>query len=249
MMSLTYQAATQEPLLVVEQERIAIRKWQEEGDQGSLELLIVSHARQVWAQAISWASNPVHIEDLVAEGIIGLMRAADNFDLKFKVRFSTYAMWWISASISAALARIKVVIDIPARIYVEASRGRLQGDRSVSAQMAIQDAIPIEAKANDKDYFVSIALQSPEPNPEELAIAKSSSKALSRTLSNALEVLNPTERKIIRRLKLRYSPDCASKLAKEMNISQTKLRQIERHALMRLKKELPKCGFQLEMLS
>ena len=249
MMSLSYQAAIQEPLLGVTQERLAIKNWQNDGDRSSLELLVRSHARQAWAQAIGCASNPVHVEDLVVEGIIGLIRAANNFDLKFKVRFSTYAMWWVSAGISAALARIKVVIDIPARIYIEACSNRLADDKAAQAQMAIKGIITLDGPNDEANISAMKALQCPELNPEELAIKKSSLSALSRTLYKAMEVLTPTERKIITKLKLEYNPDCMQDLAAEMKITGTRLRQLERHALMRLRKELLKCGFELEMLA
>ena len=78
---------------------------------------------------------------------------------------------------------------------------------------------------------------------------KSTSSALSQTLHEAMKMLNPAERKIIKRLKLKHNPDCVQNLAEEMNMTRTKLRQIERHALMRLRQELLKCGFKLEMLS
>lgn len=249
MMSLSYQAATQEPLLGVTQERLAIKNWQNDGDRSSLELLVRSHARQAWAQAISCANNPVHVEDLVVEGIIGLISAANNFDLNFKVRFSTYAMWWISAGISAALARIKIVIDIPARIYIEACANRLTKDKAAQVQMAIKGIIPLDQPNDEIGVFASKALQCPDLNPEELAMEKSSLSALSDRLYKAMEVLTPIERKIIKRLKLKHNPDCARALATEMKMTQTRLRQIERHALMRLRKELLNCGFELEMLS
>ncbi|MBL4749735.1 MAG: sigma-70 family RNA polymerase sigma factor [Amylibacter sp.] len=248
MMSLSYQAAIQEPLLGVTQERLAIKSWQNDGDRSSLELLVRSHARQAWAQAISCANNPVHVEDLVVEGIIGLIRAANNFDLKFKVRFSTYAMWWISAGISAALARIKIVIDIPARIYIEACGNRLAKDKVAQVQMAIKGIIPLDQPIDETGAFALKTLQCPELNPEELMVEKSSLSALSRTLYKAMEVLTPAERKIIKRLKLKHNPDCARDLAVEMKMTQTRLRQLERHALMRLRNALLSCGFELEML-
>ena len=248
MMSLTYQAAMQEPLLEVMQERLAIKSWQDDGDRGSLELLVRSHARQAWAQAISSANNPVHVEDLVIEGIIGLIRAANNFNLKFKVRFSTYAMWWVSAGISAALARIKIVIDIPARTYIEACGDRLTADNAAQVQMAIKGIVPLDEPIDEAGVFTAKTLQCPELNPEELAVEKSSLSALSRTLYKAMEVLTPTERKIIKKLKLKDNPGRVQDLAAEMKITRTRLRQLERHALMRLRKELLKCGFKLEML-
>ena len=137
MMFITRQAAMSEPMLSVAQERDAVRNWQERGDRDALELLIRSHARQVYAQAARWTDNPSHREDLVAEGMIGLMRAADNFDLAQGVRFSTYASWWVLNGVSAALVRIKTVIDIPVRTYLDASGGRLGSEDQEIAQMAI----------------------------------------------------------------------------------------------------------------
>ena len=247
-MSLTYQAALQEPVLDAKQERTAIKSWQQQGDKKSLEVLVRSHARLVWAQALNWSNNPVHLEDLVAEGIIGLMRAADSFDLSFRVRFSTYAKWWIKAGISASLSRIKVVIDIPPRLYLEAYGGRGQGEKASQAYGAIQGTVSLDATSGNADSYSVKPLRCTEMNPEELTVAKSSSKALSEILYNALASLNPIEQKVIRRLKLKLEPDCSRKLAQEMKMSQARLRQIERHAVMRLRRELPKCGFQLEML-
>ena len=127
-MSITYLAAMKEPLLAVEQEREALRKWQEDRDRNALELLLRSHARQAWSQASRWTDNPVHLEDLVAEGMIGLMRAADNFNRDMDVRFATYSSWWVMTSISTALSRVKTVIDIPPRAYIDARMGRLKGE-------------------------------------------------------------------------------------------------------------------------
>lgn len=248
-MSLSYQAALQEPVLGAKQERMAIRNWQQKGDRNSLEILVRSHARLVWSQALSWSNNPVHLEDLVAEGIMGLMRAADNFDLSFRVRFSTYAKWWVTAGISAALSRVKIVIDIPARIYVEACGSNAGDEKSVSAQIAIRGTVSLDSPAPNSESQPVNILRCPELNPEERALAKSSSSAMAQTLYNALKTLSPTEQQVIKRLKLKTEPDCAGALARELKMSRAKLRQIERHAVMRLRKELPKCGFHLEMLN
>jgi RNA polymerase sigma-32 factor len=248
-MSLSYQAALQEPLLDAKQERMAIIGWQQKGDKKSLEILVRSHVRLVWAQALNWSNNPVHLEDLVAEGIIGLMRAADTFDLSFRVRFSTYAKWWVTAGISAALSRVKIVIDIPSRIYVEACSNKRQGKTIDQAHSAIQGIISLDAPVADVRHHGQGGLQCSELNPEEQVVAKSSSKALSRMLYAALASLNPIEQKIIKRLKLKSEPDCTRDLAEELKMTQARLRQIERHAVMRLRNELPKCGFNLEMLN
>ena len=80
MIATSHRAALNEPMLAPEVERAAICAWQDDRDPHALELLLRSHARQAWAQAARWSDNPSQIEDLVAEGMIGLMRAADRFD-------------------------------------------------------------------------------------------------------------------------------------------------------------------------
>ncbi len=247
-MSLSYQSALRGPVLAVKQERLAIKKWQNEGDRDALELLVRSHERQAWSQAANWTRNPTHLEDLVVEGIIGIMQAADKFDLKFKVRFSTYAMWWVSACISAAISRVKVVIDVPSRVYHDARSGKLNVEDSFYVQMAVTGEVCIDTEAQNSGYNLPSALRCSDMNPEESIIEKSSTKKLSEVLSDALEKLNPIERKLIKRLKLQHTPDCVAQLADELKITQTKLRQLEKHALMRLRRELPRCGFSYEML-
>ena len=110
MMSMSYQAAMREPLLELQQERGALAGWQDRGDRAALELLLRSHARQAWSQAARYTDNPVHLEDLAAEGMIGLMRAATNFDRAQEVRFSTYSAWWVMNGVSSALARMLCLV-------------------------------------------------------------------------------------------------------------------------------------------
>jgi RNA polymerase sigma-32 factor len=246
-MSITYRDALNEPLLTVQQERDAIRKWQDEGDQSALELLIRSHARQAYAQAIRWTDNPAHLEDLVAEGMIGLMRAAGKFDLSQDVRFSTYAAWWVMTSISAALVRVKSVIDMPPRTYLDARMGRLNGEEAHRAQMAIEGAVALEAPAGEGST-VADRLGSPELTPEEVAAAASSATALARIVREAMDELAPQERGIIQRRKLQPVPDALEDLATEMGLSRDRLRQIEARAINRLRRGLVEKGFSREML-
>lgn len=246
-MSITYRDALNEPLLSVEQERDAIRKWQDEGDRKSLELLVRSHARQAYAQAFRWTDNPAHLEDLVAEGIIGLLRAADKFDRTQNVRFSTYAAWWVMTKISAALVRVKSVIDMPPRTYLDARMGRLNGEEADRAQMAIEGAVALEAPTGE-GRTAADRLYSPDLTPEELAAAASSATALARIVYEAMDDLAPQERGIILRRKLQPVPDALDDLATEMGLSRDRLRQIETRAMNRLRRGLVEKGFSREML-
>ena len=87
------------PLLEKNDERILIKKWLKKGDEKSLHQLTQSHTRLVISYAFKYKSYGLSLNDLIQEGCIGLMKAAERFDLNQDVRFSTYAGWWIRAAI------------------------------------------------------------------------------------------------------------------------------------------------------
>tara|TARA_B100000965_G_scaffold388237_1_gene392568 strand:+ start:1305 stop:2168 length:864 start_codon:yes stop_codon:yes gene_type:complete len=86
------------PLLEKNDERILIKKWLKRGDEKSLHQLTQSHMRLVISYAFKYKSYGLSVSDLIQEGCIGLMKAAERFDLNQDVRFSTYAGWWIRAA-------------------------------------------------------------------------------------------------------------------------------------------------------
>ena len=87
------------PLLEKKDERILIKKWLKKRDEKSLHQLTQSHTRLVISYAFKYKSYGLSVNDLIQEGCIGLMKAAERFDLNQDVRFSTYAGWWIRAAI------------------------------------------------------------------------------------------------------------------------------------------------------
>src|SRR5262245_16157410 len=76
--------------------------------------LVESNLRLVRAVARTYLGSGVPLEDLVQEGTVGLVRAAERFDDRRGVKFSTYAVWWIRRSMRDAIAAAKV-IRIPAK--------------------------------------------------------------------------------------------------------------------------------------
>ena len=93
------------PLLEREQERDLARRWLEDRDEAALHELTGSHARLVVRIAAGFKSSGLPIADLIQEGNVGLMQAADRFDPDRNVRFSTYATWWIVAAIQSYILR------------------------------------------------------------------------------------------------------------------------------------------------
>ena len=216
-MTISYAAARNAPLLAMEDERVLLKHWQVSKDQCALESLVLSHARIVFYWARKLSDDQTEREDLVSEGILGLIHAADLFDLDRDVRFSTYARWWVKNATMTARDQLRAVVETPAGI-----------------QNSTQHSI------DDDDSFASLA--SDDPNPEETVIAQSTQNLLRNCLQDAMTVLEDTDRDVLYSRALKQPPESIQSLAARLGINSTKLRQVERRAMSRLKFELATRG-------
>ena len=103
----------QTPLLDAEQEQELARRVQR-GDPEARDHLIRANLRLVVNLARGYAGRGLAMEDLIAEGNLGLMRAAEGFDASRGLRFSTYATYWIKQSIKRGLVNTAKAIRLPA---------------------------------------------------------------------------------------------------------------------------------------
>lgn len=97
--------ARRAPYLQREQEHELAVRWKEEHDSRALNLIVTAHMRLVIAMAARFKSFGLPMNDLVQEGHVGLMQAAARFEPERQLRFSTYATWWIRASIQDYVLR------------------------------------------------------------------------------------------------------------------------------------------------
>lgn len=100
------------PTLSAEEEGALTRAWAVERDEGALQKLVSAHLRMVISQATRYRSYGLAFADLVQEGSVGLMQAAERFDPERQVRFSTYAIWWIRAAIQDYVLRNWSVVRV-----------------------------------------------------------------------------------------------------------------------------------------
>lgn len=110
-------AIGQYPLLNQEQELELGRRIKDEGDEDAREQLINSNLRLVVYIAKQYKNNYIGIEDLVAEGNLGLISAVDKYDYTYGYRFSTCATPWIKQAILKALTDKGRPVRLPAHIY------------------------------------------------------------------------------------------------------------------------------------
>ena len=97
--------AMNEPLLDKDRELALARRWKNKRDQKALHELVTSYTRLVVAIAAKFRNYGLPMGDLIQEGNVGLMQAAERFDPSRDVRFSTYAAWWIRAAIQDYVLR------------------------------------------------------------------------------------------------------------------------------------------------
>ena len=93
-------AVSKYPILTEKDEYMLAKRWQTKGDAKAARKLITSHLRLVAKIAFGYRGYKLPIEDLISEGNVGLMKAVKKFDPDKGFRLSTYAIWWIKASIN-----------------------------------------------------------------------------------------------------------------------------------------------------
>jgi RNA polymerase sigma-32 factor len=100
------------PLLEQQEELHLARRWRSHSDRDALQRLVTSHLRLVVKMAVRYRGYGLPIAEVISEGNVGLMQAAERFDPERGFRFSTYAIWWIRAATQAYILRSKSLVKM-----------------------------------------------------------------------------------------------------------------------------------------
>jgi RNA polymerase sigma-32 factor len=100
------------PLLTAEQEKDLAERWRIKRDPQALQMLIGSHLRLVVKHAKRYGGYGLALADLIAQGNLGIMQAAEKFDPDRGARFSTYATWWIRAAIQEYVMHARSLVKM-----------------------------------------------------------------------------------------------------------------------------------------
>lgn len=251
---------TQAPLLTAEEE-VALTRAIQTGDETAKQRLTESNMRLVINIAKSYRSRAIPLEDLIQEGAIGLMQAAERFDPEKGFRFSTYATHWIRQAIGRAIDNKSKAIRLPA--HVSQSLRRIERERLRLVREMGNDPTPEQLAAAlgiSPKKLITLVQSSQELLSLDMAVGDNSGVTLggllrdteetpeARVLSEEvvieirriLEELNEREQRVMR---LRFRLDDAQEqdpaqqdeIAREMKLSRERVRQIEIQAIKKLR--------------
>ena len=256
-MALFLNEVRRHPLLTKDQE-IELAKRIERGDLAAKDKMVNSNLRLVVSIAKKYQGlEDMQLLDLIQEGILGLIRAAEKFDYRKGFKFSTYATFWIRESIQRALANRARTIRLPVHIgqrerkidraqrELSVKLGRDPTDEEIAAAAEISLAELDETRemarvvtsldrpvGETEETSLGALLPSAERGPdEEVAIA-----LRDQTVRRALERLPERDREV---LKLRYGingddPTPLREAGRRLGMSAEAVRKVERRALAEL---------------
>ena len=254
-------------LLEKEEEReLAVRAGK--GDQEASDRLITSHFNYVVRLAKGYRRSGVPMSDLIQEGMVGLVQAVKRFNPDKKVRLSTYAMWWIRASMQDHIVRSWSLVRLSTTsaqksLYLNLRRltaDLIDGADVLSDEIVTRLAERFQTTASDvqnlawrmanKDQSLDVqvssrsevvwldVLASEEPNAEEVLAAKGDKMQLYSIISRALSKLPDREQFIIRHRYLSEAKKTFASIGQELNLSKDRVRQLEACALKTLQELL-----------
>ena len=245
------------PMLEPQEEYMLGKRWREHEDPEAAQKLITSHLRLVARVAMGYRGYGLPIGEIVSEGNVGLMQAVKRFEPERGFRLATYALWWIRASIQEYILRSWSLVKIgttasqkklffnlrkaksrisayeegdlkPENVTAIATRlGVSEQDvidmnRRMSGDASLNAPLREEGEGEWQDWLVDDSV-----DQEYLLAHREEADNRLLALSQALDVLNPRERRIFEARRLSDDPITLEALSEEFGVSRERVRQIE----------------------
>ena len=246
--------------LITAEEEVELAQRIRQGDQKALEKLTNANLRFVVSVAKQYQNQGLKLPDLINEGNLGLVKAAQRFDETRGFKFISYAVWWIRQSILHALAEQSRIVRLPLNkigainkinktfSYLEQAHERPPSAEEIADEL---DMTITEVKQSLKNAGRHVSMDTPfedgessnlydvlqhgeSPNPEGSLIQES----LNTEIGRILNTLNDKEEKVVRLFFGidQKSPKSLDEIGQEFDLTRERVRQIREKALRKLKK-------------
>lgn len=242
------------------------RRWQEGRDQSATDELITSHLRLAAKMARRYKGYGLPIADLIAEANLGLVIAASHFEPGRGSRFSTYALWWMKATIHDYILRSWSLVKMGTTAAQKKLFFRLRGEMRALAgegarltpevaqaiadrlEVTARDVVEMDTRLNgdlslsvrfggeDRSTEWEAMLVDDAPDSETVVAEHDEASQRSKALRAALDVLTERERRVFEARRLAEQPLTLERLGVELSISSERVRQIETSAFAKVKR-------------
>ena len=247
-----------EPLIPVDEE-VELARMIRNGDRAALEKLVRANLRFVVSVAKQYQNQGLSLPDLIDEGNLGLIKAAEKFDETRGFKFISYAVWWIRQSILQALAEQSRIVRLPLnqvgslnKINKAYQRFEQEHERKPSAEELAElldipvDKIADTLKMSGRQVSVDAPFVEGEENslldvmtnPDSPMADKGLvSESLSTEIDRALGVLNEREKQIIERsFGINNQPEMTlEEIGETFGLTRERVRQIREKAIRKLR--------------
>lgn len=245
--------------LLTAEEEVELARRIRKGDQQALERLTKANLRFVVSVAKQYQNQGLNLPDLINEGNLGLIKAAERFDETRGFKFISYAVWWIRQSILQAVAEQARIVRLPvnkigtinrinrAYAHLEQEFHREPKIEEIATLLDLSEAEVKESLRNSPRHLSMDASLTQDDDNNLYDVLKSESspmpdrelliESLQLEISKLMEILNPRSADII---KMYYGigvkhPLTLEEIAERHDISRERVRQIKEKAIRRLK--------------